>query len=226
MATHSDPSDDRIARFWDKYLAVLERARVKPTAARWYVARVEAYLETHKDRRLRDQGPKEVLSYLESVRGDHRLKDWQAVQAVHALELLFCEFLSVDWRREVDWDGRKAAFRALEPAHPTVARENRPVAPRVGSAAADGNPGNGDLAAIRKAHAAVLDRLVTEIRRRRYSIRSEQAAPSRPTRLGSAVSSPFTGIARRRSWERTPSWRSSSTWRCSETSRQARRIRR
>ena len=48
-------------------------------------------------------------------------------QVVHALQLLFCQLLAVPWCGEIDWDYWKIAFRELQPHHPTVARENRPI---------------------------------------------------------------------------------------------------
>jgi len=168
------PLDDRIARFWDRYLAVLDKHRVTPSAARWYVVRVEEYLKAAKGRKLLDHRPDDLVSYLHAVGRDQRLESWQMVQVVHALQLLFCQLLTVPWCGEVDWEYWNSAFRELQPDHPTVARQNRPIGDVSKPAVQKERCGETTLKAIRDKHSAVLDSLVTEIRRRHYSIRTEQ----------------------------------------------------
>lgn len=174
-ATADTDKDKATARFWDRYLAVLAEGGVKPSARRWYILWTEKYLAAREGRKLREQGVEDVVGYFQSLTSERRLDGWQLMQVVHALELLFCGLLSVPWGREIDWTYWKSAFRELEPTHPTVARENRPVGGGPADEPADASQGQGALQEIRSAHKAVLDRLVTEIRRRRYSIRTEQA---------------------------------------------------
>jgi hypothetical protein len=116
-----------------------------------------------------------VVSYLEAVGRDPRWASWQKAQVVHALQLLFCRLLESPWCNEVDWDYRIAAFRELEPEHATRARENPPAGLAQGPDVQPQTRGESLLKVIRLEHAAVLGRLVSEIRRRHYSIRTEQA---------------------------------------------------
>ena len=174
--TSASPSDDeRLSRFWDRYLAVLERNGVKPSAARWYVTRVEEYGKANEGRSLLDHRADDVVSHLQAVGRDKRLESWQMAQVAHALQLLFCQLLAVEWCGEIDWDYWRAAFRELQPEHPTVARENRPIGETPKPTVRRAKRGANALEAARKEHAAVLERLVSEIRRRHYSIRTEQA---------------------------------------------------
>jgi integron integrase len=166
--------DERISRFWDRYLTVLDQNGVKPSAARWYVMRVEEYRKARPDRKLLDHRADDVVSYLQALGRDQRLESWQMAQVVHALQLLFCQLLAVPWCGKVDWDYWKTAFRELESEHPTVARQNRPIGEVAKPAIQQGNRGEAALKATRDEHSGVLERLVTEIRRRHYSIRTEQ----------------------------------------------------
>ena len=116
--------DDRIARFWDRYLAVLNKGGIAPSAARGYVVRVEEYVKAREGRKLLDHRADDVVSYLRAVGRDHRLESWQMAQVVHALHLLFCQLLGVPWCGEVDWSYWKTAFRELQPDHPTKDRNS------------------------------------------------------------------------------------------------------
>ena len=95
-------------------------------------------------------------------------------QVVHALQLLFCQLLGVPWCGEVNWEYWKTAFRELQPDHPTVARQNRPIGNLPEPAVGTEQRGKAALKATRDEHSGVLERLITEIRRRHYSIRTEQ----------------------------------------------------
>jgi len=59
--------DERISRFWDRYLTVLDQNGVVPSAARWYVVRVEEYRKARKGRKLLDHRADDVVSYLQAV---------------------------------------------------------------------------------------------------------------------------------------------------------------
>ncbi len=135
--------------------------------------RVEEYLKAWEGRTLLDHRTDDVVSYLHAVGRDRRLESWQMAH-VHALQLLFCQLLAAPWCGEIDGDYWKAAFRELEPEHPTVAREHRPVGEAAKPAIQREKRGENALKATREEHSGVLDRLVTEIRRRHYSIRTEQ----------------------------------------------------
>ena len=167
------PFDERVERFWDRYRAVLARTGIHDASARWYVIRVEEFLRSLGGARLAEQNPEDLVAYLRSVGRNAQLESWQMIQVVHALELLFCRLLAAPWATDFAWEQWKAGFRGLEASHPTVARENR----RVGRDAAIEpiqQEGGDRFDAIRQAHAAILDRLITAIRTRHYSIRTEQ----------------------------------------------------
>jgi len=113
-----------------------------------------------------------VSAYLTEIGRKGGLKDWQFRQVVEALEALFCKVVVAPWASQFDWGYWKDSSRSLEPNHATIARD-APL-PRA-SGGHDRQETAEGLGPVRGTHAHVLHALVAEIRRRAYSIRTEQA---------------------------------------------------
>ena len=152
------------SRFWDRFIALARRQGVPARALRWYVHHLEQYLRTHAGHPLRRHGADDVRAYLEEAGRNGRFTGWQFRQVTHALQLLFRDLLRAPWAASFDWSHWLESARELEPDHPTIARES-PLRAQSDAGhpgeAADGPP---DLLAALKA----------ELRRRNYSIRTEQ----------------------------------------------------
>ena len=78
----------------------------------------------------------------------------------------------MDWFDQIDWEYWKRSSKSLSTNHPTIARE----IPLEGNS--EPEPMEGDTAAARSQQKEILLKLVTEIRRRDYSIRTEHAYES------------------------------------------------
>lgn len=170
--------EQSVARFWDRYIASLQKQGVSQKIARWYVIRAEAYIKAYPGRRVAAHGPEEVTSFLGKLGQQERLEDWQFAQAVGAIQNLW-QVAGNPRMGEVDWNyWRELSFR-LDTNHATLARE--PVSqsgstePVSGVRHKEKNNGASRLDKVRASHEAVLERLLIEIRRRHYSIRTEQA---------------------------------------------------
>lgn len=161
--------------FWDGYLTVLGAARIKPEKAKWYFRRIEQYLEAHPSVALSGHEADHVQHWFEQKRRAGYLTDWQFMQMVDALSFAFGDLLRAPWATTFDWDGWRKAAQTLSPRRP----------PETGRGVA-----NGDTPLRREAPKApataphdsrstrsppLIERLVVEIRRRGYSIRTEQA---------------------------------------------------
>ncbi|HRX71329.1 MAG: integron integrase [Gammaproteobacteria bacterium] len=163
----STPSDT-IRRFWDRYLEILHKIGIKPPADRWYVIHAEAYIRASHGRRLAEQTPTDVDCYLSELGRIGRIRAWQFRQVVNALQKLF-ELVGVPWLQEVDWDFWRDSAQTLQSDHPTIARASgQSVTPLPNTATLDSKSGV-------KQDATLIDRLVTVIRQRNYSIRTETA---------------------------------------------------
>ncbi len=155
-------------RFWDRYLEFIQKRGVKAKRLRWYVKDVERYIAAFSDKKLATHTPDDVSEYLTNLGRNPRIKDWQFSQAVYAIQNLF-DFLNVRWLDQVDWNYWKNFSQSLSPQHPTLARES--IVPQASSP--EKRPSNA-LARVRQQHADLLTALITEVRRRNYSIRTEQ----------------------------------------------------
>jgi vacuolar-type H+-ATPase subunit H len=162
-------------RFWDRFVERARKNGVKVTAVRWHVLRAEQYLKAFPDKRLSVHSAEDVTAYLETVGRIDRILDWQFVQIVDAIQnlLLTAGAAAAD---EVDWAYWRDSVRTLASNHPTIAREggspsNEPVS---GARFKEKRSPPSALDAARKEHAQLLERLAAEIRRRRYSIRTER----------------------------------------------------
>ncbi len=169
MISTPSTSVDAVRRFWDRYLELLHQQGVKPPADRWCVTRAEAYIKATAGRRLVEHTPADIHRYLSDLGGIGRMSDWQFRQSVDAIQKLF-ELVGVSWLREVDWDFWRDSAHTLPLNHPTIARaSSQPALPPLpGDATPDDGAGTGR-------NVTAIDRLVTVIRQRNYSIRTEEA---------------------------------------------------
>ncbi len=168
MPVNPSTYQEKVQSFWNLYIEKLHESGVKPPFDRWTVRRAEQYIAAHPDRRLADQSPADVDAYLTELGRQAGLKDWQFRQAVDAIRMLFA-LAGVAWLDRVDWEQWRASARALEPEHPTVARD---YTESPGEKVARAEPAS--LDEIRRVHAPLLDRVTAAIRVRGFSIRTEQ----------------------------------------------------
>ncbi|MBK1649640.1 integron integrase [Rhabdochromatium marinum] len=149
--------------FWDQFISRARQMGVKENALQWLVRRAEAYLAAFPDKRLQQHTLEDVTGYLEQVGRLDRMSDWQFVQIIDAIQNLLMT-AKAPAVTQVDWELWRASARSLEGSleahHPTVARKKH-HAPS-------------PLDQVRATHRALLERVVGEIRRRHYSIRTEQ----------------------------------------------------
>lgn len=153
-------------RFWDRYIQLARQEEVPEKALRWYVRRLEQYIQAHTDKPLRKHEASDVRDYLLQAGRSGGLQGWQFRQVVHALQLLFTSLVRADWASAFDWRYWLESSRELEADHPTVARHNHPVE----TAASPESGGDGKFP-----YPELIRDIAAEIRRRNYSIRTEHA---------------------------------------------------
>jgi len=160
-------------RFWDNYIKFIQDKGVKDTVVRWYVIRIEQYIKAFPEKRLAEHGPQDIVNYLEKQGRLGKLKDWQFRQIVDAIRNLFA-MLNVAWLSEVDWKYWMDSASSLPEAHSTIAREV-PAEETIEKLA---NLKSSKLTKVRRLHKEVLKQLLIEVRRRGYSIKTEQTYES------------------------------------------------
>jgi hypothetical protein len=157
---------------WERYVAHLQAQGVKPTVIRWYVIRADHYIRTVAHQGLAEHTPQDVTDYLENLGRTGRLTDWQYRQTVEAIQNVL-HIAEVAWAQQFDWAYWKASTRTLPANHPTIAREVAPTTPTGDEASTQRHGGR--PVTRRDPQAVWRQKLIAEIRRRGYSIRTEHA---------------------------------------------------
>ncbi len=162
--------DDAVSRFWDKYIEKTRAYNISDSTARWYVIHVERYIKYHAKLRLRLHTASELTDYFEDLGRKKTTLDWHFRQVVNALRILFIDVLKLEWADTYPWNEKIDSAKALPASHPTVVES----AERVVLLANDTQ--NKSLThELQCLYPSPFERLITEIRQRHYSIRTEQA---------------------------------------------------
>ena len=170
--------DQTVSRFWDNYIAKLIRYGVKPKGVRWHVRYAEQYIKSLGGRRLNAQSAQDLDRFLQAKGRDPRLKDWQFRQLVISLQVLFADLLKSSWAASFPWQQWQDGARTLTAQHASVARDyDTSLLPVSGAEKQkpDQQAFAGVVNKLQAAYPAHVERLLTEIRMRQYSIRTEQA---------------------------------------------------
>ena len=173
MGTWHEHWPDRA--FWDGYLSVLGAARINPENAKWYFLRVEQYFKAHPSVALSAHEADHVQHWFEQKRRMGSLADWQFRNMVDALRFAFGDLLRAPWATTFDWDGWRKAAQTLSPHRPPEAGRGTPNGDAPLRREAPKAPATTSNDSRSTRVAPIIERLVTEIRRRGYSIRTEQA---------------------------------------------------
>ncbi|MBK1721104.1 integron integrase [Thiocystis violacea] len=184
MAQGDSTTAHAIERFWERFLDLARNRGAKDSALPWYVRHAETYLRAFPEKRLAMHSAQDVAGYLERVGRLDRISDWQFEQIIDAIQNLL-ETARVPIVDEIDWEFWRDSARTLTPNHPTIARESLPAQigsgqekPVSGARFKQKQNAPSALDDAREAHRALLERMMAEIRRRNYSIRTEQAYES------------------------------------------------
>jgi integron integrase len=161
---------DATARFFDNYLACLDKAGIPHQQRRWYVKRVEDFIKAQKGHRIKSLSGSEIASYLEAIGRENRLAGWQFRQCVDAIRILYCDLLLTPTAQEVDWRFWADSASELEVDHPTTVHQLTPEEICFLKQRRDTGP----MSRVRERHHDLLVSMTSEIRRRGYSYRTEQ----------------------------------------------------
>ena len=150
---------------WGRYIRLLEESGVPRRAQPWYVKHVELFLDQFPKRALQSLTAADIEGYLERQGREPNLEAWHFRQIVDALRALLVDLAGLEVGGKIDWAYWEQAAKDLPETHATLARD-LPVKVLVDGEAAD------IFSADRR---DVLVKLVSEVRARHYSIRTERA---------------------------------------------------
>lgn len=164
-------------RLWDKYIAKTRSYKVPDKAIRWYVIRVEQYIKTHHNLPLEEHSPEILNKYLQGLGRQHRLKDWQFKQIIHALKIFFVDVICAEWAQNYPWQHWIEAATELAPSHQTIARDLKHTMGLEENGDPETNLSTSNspfIASIRNEYPRYFNRLITIIRLRDMAISTEQ----------------------------------------------------
>lgn len=163
--------------FWEKYIDKTRQYNVPEKVVRWYVRRVEEYLKASNKEHLGQHSPEDVEQYLKDKGRIPLLKDWQFVQIVDALKILFLDIIQTEWAETFPWEYWKESAKSLQASHATIARENSPVSLECDSKDQQiKSPGTSRLVEeVSNSFPEYVNRLIASIRFKHYSIRTEHS---------------------------------------------------
>jgi len=164
-------ADTRIARFWEKYIEKTLSNNVPSDHVKWYVKHAEQYIKASQTR-LRAHSGRNIDKYLQEKGRNPRLKVYQYRQIVDALKILFVDVVGASWASAYRWDDKKEQARSLESSHSTIARQ-----PLNKDSIDVSSESESESASemIKSRFPDAFDALISEIRTRNYSIRTEQS---------------------------------------------------
>lgn len=160
---------NKINVFWGNYQDLLFRNGVSKAAERWYVIKVENYIDAHKGIRLKQQSEADVKNWFLELGRDEKLEAWQFKQAVLALKILFDDLLGLDWAKNYRWDNVIVAYEKQLIAKASVS------AKKVSSNAIQVFYKEKSSNSLLGKYAKSLEPMINIIRLKHYSIRTEEA---------------------------------------------------
>ena len=92
MAPFSD------AGFWTEFKAVLTKLCISEKKSNYYVSWAQTFERFLNGLPLREASLDMVKAFLADIAKDERIRDWQRDQARHALEILYDEYLKIDFK--------------------------------------------------------------------------------------------------------------------------------
>ena len=172
-------------RLWQVFHDKLVSLGIDSKQADWFVKWAVGFAKSMKGP-LASRTSADVLRYLEKLAKGSSIKEWQVKQAVQALQHLYQDQLDTAWARKWQWDKGEAHALALlrQQADAAPAKSQPPQSqtkdslntPPPEDLQADDNIFDHSKAPdLKGSHADLLAKLKLEIRKRHYSIRTEQA---------------------------------------------------
>lgn len=162
---------DKASRFFDIYLKCMINSSIPEKQRRWYVKRVEEFIEFQNGHKIKRLSSADIENYFKLIGRQNRLKNWQFYQCIDAIRILYCQLLEIPVCQDIDWQYWLDSAKQLGEEHPTTARQltNEELT------FIKERKGEGPLKHVRSTHHELLVRFTSEIRRRGYAYRTEQS---------------------------------------------------
>ena len=163
--------NDKVTRFWGDYTTAVIAEKVSNKEVVWYVKSAEYYVKTHQNIKLKDQVAEDVVAYFVRALKNHNFTEWQYAQIVDSVRILFQKIVKSPWATEFPWEDWK------EP-HLNFPEKIEHYSPDDGiwKAVVEKEDFRDSLKGLKcmEMFDKYFEKLRTEIRKKHYSIRTEQ----------------------------------------------------
>lgn len=167
-------SDQSISRFWDDFINKTKAYGVKQSAVRWYVRHAESYIKAYPDLKLAKHSTQNLEKYLKDKGRKPYIKDWQFMQIVDSLKILFVEMVKSPWAANFSWEEWANAAQSLGDNHVTLARDYQPVK-QLDESSNYIDKDNGLFRQVYVKYPEHVNGLIVQIQVLHYSIRTERS---------------------------------------------------
>ncbi|OVE73548.1 hypothetical protein BVX94_03550 [bacterium B17] len=172
MNKYEKYQQDEIEQFWNKYEAAVLEDGVKAKNLEWYAKNAQWYINAHPRLKLRKHVGSDVSRYLCNLVNRRNFKEWQYVQNVEAIRILFQKVVKAEWADEFPWSKWKEPHLHFPEELVRASGEDDDWKPDVHREYFEDSL---DGMASREVYKEYFDKLRTEIRKKHYSIRTEQS---------------------------------------------------
>lgn len=164
------------SRFWEKYISISRRYKVREKALRWYVRHAEAYLGSCDNAPLEEHIALYVERFLRAKGRNPHLQKWQFLQILEAVRILLTEMVDLPWVKTYTWVEWLSTADTLPDNHVTVDRAYRPLPsdPGVMQKVGTGSDRTSLESKVLKLFPHHVEALMTRIRVMQYSPRTER----------------------------------------------------
>lgn len=107
MNSPQESDADTIAEFWEKYKRTALEDGLDAKHLDWYVKRAQQFVERSRNVKMKDKAAEDIRAYLSRAFVAWNLKDWQYVQVVDSLRILFAKMARPGWAADFPWTAWK-----------------------------------------------------------------------------------------------------------------------
>ena len=170
-------TDRSISRFWEKFIRKTRDYGVKSEHARWYVVYAEQYIKRFSGVKLAQHEASFVEEYLKVKSRSVKMKDWQFLQIVTSLNILFTKMVRVEWAEKFPWEKWEDYSKKLPGSDFKKIEKlsGRDLEHLKASLKEKGDTTNGLFQKVFSQYPQHVENLVKTIRMHHYSINTESA---------------------------------------------------
>jgi integron integrase len=162
---------DKVLKFWSEYKEALKRVRVPDNHIQYYMRNVDRYLSVTDGVDLEKQDGRDVEFFLVRLLKQGHLQEWQYAQNVEALRIFFQDVAKATWAIDFPWQEWKAPHLNFPSKLELGEDEDVEWSARVKRESYRDELCNFKA---RDMFARHFEKLRTEVRKKHYSIRTEQ----------------------------------------------------